>query len=228
MTYKEIRLELTKNIDDDYRVFVQKANPTSRPILGVRIPVVREIAKRVPREDFTRILKVEPISQEELMFRGMLIARMPYEEMLKNLDSQVDLIDDWCSCDTFCSSLRPLIKKHKGEFLEQKIDPFLNSKNEFAVRVGLVLLLGNYVTPDYLPVIFDRIEILNNREEYYIKMGIAWLLAECFIKFPDETLGYLQVSNLNKWTFNKAISKICDSLRVEGDMKNYLRTLRKS
>lgn len=228
MTYKEIRLELTKNIDDDYRIFVQKANPTSRPILGVRIPTVREIARRVPREDFAEILKVEPISQEELMLRGMLIVRMPYEEMLKNLDSQIDLIDDWCSCDTFCASLRPLVKKHKNEFFEQKIDPFLHSKGEFTVRAGMVLLLGNYVDPDYLPVIFDRIEMLNAREEYYIKMSIAWLLAECFIKFPDETLGYLQVSKLNKWTFNKAISKICDSLRVEDDMKTYLKTLRKS
>lgn len=227
MTYSEIRLELTRNIDDDYQAFVSKGIPTERPILGVRVPTIREIASKIPREDFAKILQVEPISLEELMLRGMLIARMPYEEMLKNLDSQVDLMDDWCSCDTFCASLRPLVKKHKAEFFEQKIDPFLSSSKEITVRAGMVLLLGNYVDPDYLPVILDRIESLNTREEYYIKMSIAWLLAECFIKFPDETLGYFRVSTLEKWTFNKAISKICDSLRVEEDMKVYLKTLRK-
>ena len=227
MTYQDIRLALTSSIDDEYRIFVKKANPTERPILGVRIPTVREIAKKVPREDFAEILKVKPVSQEELMLRGMLIARMPYEEMLKNLDSQVELIDDWCSCDTFCASLRPLIKKHREEFFEQKISHFLGSESEFTVRIGLVLLLGSYTVTDYLAVIFDRVESLKDREEYYIKMGIAWLLAECFIKYPDETLGYLQVSHLPRWTFNKAISKICDSLRVEKDMKDYLRTIRK-
>ena len=227
MTYDDIRLELTKNIDDKYQAFVSKANPTDRPILGGRIPTVREIAKKVPREDFEEILKVAPVSQEELMLRGMLIARMPYEEMLENLDSQVKLIDDWCSCDTFCASLKPLIKKHRQEFFEQKVDHYLESNQVFTVRVGLVLLLGSYVNPDYLSVIFDRIEVLKDREEYYIKMAIAWLLAECFIKYPEETLGYLQISKLPKWTFNKAISKICDSYRVEKDAKDYLKTLRK-
>lgn len=226
MTYREIRSELTKNIDGKYQIFVSKANPTNRPILGVRIPTVREIARSIPREDFAEILKVEPVSQEELMLRGMLIARMPYDEMCKNFDSQVAVIDDWCSCDTFCASLKPLIKKHHQEFFEQKIDPLLRSKKEFEVRVGLVLLLG-YVSPDYLAVIFDRVENLKGREEYYIKMAIAWLLAECFIKFPEETLGYLKVSNLPKWTFNKTISKICDSFRVEEDIKKYLKTLRR-
>ena len=227
MIYSDIRLELTKNIDDKYQAFVSKANPTDRPILGVRIPIVREIAKKIPTEDFAEILKVTPVSQEELMLRGMLIARMPYEEMLKNLDSQVKLIDDWCSCDTFCASLKPLVKKHRQEFFEQKIDYYLKSSQVFTARVGLVLLLGSYVILDYLPVIFDRIEGLKDREEYYIKMAIAWLLAECFIKHPEETLGYLQVSKLPKWTFNKAISKICDSYRVEKDAKDYLKTLRR-
>lgn len=226
MTYDDIKLALTHEIDDKYQAFVKKANPTNRPILGVRIPTVREIAKKVPPQDFKRILKNIPISQEELILRGFIIARMPYDKMLQNFDSQVNLIDDWCSCDVFCASLKPLIKKHREEFFEQKIDPLLKEAGEFKVRVGLVLLLG-YVSPDYLAVIFDRVEVLKNREAYYIKMAIAWLVAECFIKYPEETLSYLKVSKLEKWTFNKAISKICDSYRVEPDVKIYLKTLRK-
>lgn len=226
MTHQKIRLELTKNIDDKYQVFVSKAIPTNRPILGIRVPTVREIAKSVPKTDILEIIQAKPVSLEELLLRGFLIARLNYDEMLKNFDSQVNLIDDWCSCDTFCASLKPLIKKHRQEFFEQKIDPLLKETAEFKVRVGLVLLLG-YVNPDYLTVIFDRVEALKNREEYYIKMAIAWLVAECFIKYPDETLSYLQVSRLPKWTFNKTISKICDSYRVEKETKNYLKTLRK-
>lgn len=190
------------------------------------IPLIRQNAKNIPREDFAKKLKAKPKSQEELILRGMIIARMSYEEMYENFDSQAALINDWCSCDIFCASLKPLIKKHQKEFFKQKIEPLLRSRKEFEVRVGLVLLLG-YVNPDYLAVIFDRAEGLKDREEYYIKMAIAWLVAECFIKFPEETLSYLKVSKLPKWTFNKTISKICDSFRVEEDAKKYLKTLRK-
>ena len=226
MDISRIRQELTKNIDDKYQVFVSRAIPTDRPILGIRIPTVREIAKKIPKEDYQEILKAEPVSLEEVLLRGMLVARLPYDEMLKAFDSQVALIDDWCSCDIFCASLKPLIKKHRQDFFEQKINPLLKTNKEFKTRVGLVLLLG-YVTPEYLQVIFDRVEGLKNREEYYVKMAIAWLVAECFIKYPEETMSYLHVSKLPAWTYNKAISKICDSFRVEDDTKKYLKTIKK-
>ena len=58
-------------------------------------------------------------------------------------------------------------------------------------------------------------------------MAVAWLVAECFIKFPDETFDFLKTTELPKWTFNKTISKICDSFRVEKEVKDYLKTLRK-
>ena len=80
---------------------------------------------------------------------------------------------------------------------------------------------------DYLFTIFDRVENLKDREEYYVKMAIAWLIAECFTKFPEETLGFLKSTKLPKWTFNKTISKICDSYRVDDEMKELLRRMRK-
>ena len=80
---------------------------------------------------------------------------------------------------------------------------------------------------DYFAVIFGVAERLAEREEYYVRMAIAWLVAECFIKFPDEALGYLRVSGLPSWTFNKAISKICDSYRVSDEMKEVVRGMRR-
>ena len=147
--------------------------------------------------------------------------------MLEYFDSQIEYLDNWCTVDTFCAALRKVIKSHKADFLNQKVESLLTQKDEFAVRTGIVCLLDFYVNPDYLHLIFDRIESLKNREEYYIKMALAWLLAECFIKFPDETYGYLQCSKLEKWTFNKAISKICDSYRVDSEIKKELKKLRK-
>ena len=124
--------------------------------------------------------------------------------------------------------LRKTIKHHELDFLDRKVEPLLKSKNEFAIRAGLVCLLGFYVDFDHLFLIFDRLEYLKEHDDYYVKMSLAWLLAECFIKYPDETFVYLQHSNLPKWTFNKAISKICDSRRITPETKTELKQLQKA
>ena len=90
-----------------------------------------------------------------------------------------------------------------------------------------MILKCGYVSEDYLAVIFDRVEGLASREEYYIRMAIAWLVAECFIKYPEVTLAYMKVSKLLKWTFNKTISKICDSYRVDEETKEMLKKMRR-
>ncbi len=158
-SYEELRGALAFYADDECREFAAKGIITERPILGVKIPIVREVVSRVPFECY-------------------------------------------------------------GEFFELKIEKlFEDSAGEFAVRVGLVMLKVAYVKPEWLEVIFDRVEMLRGREEYYVRMATSWLLAECFVKFPEETYGYLKVSRLPVWTFNQTISKICDSLRVDEEIK---------
>lgn len=225
-SYEEAKSRLAGLAEDGYREFSAKLTMTERPFLGVRIPLVRELARAVAPEKIHEFLEVEPVSFEEVLFRGFSICRLPYEEMLGWFDSQVDYIGDWSSCDVFCSGLKA-VKKHKAEFLDLKILGLLEDEREFAARVGLVLLKCYYVEFDYLAVIFDSAERLAGREEYYVRMAIAWLIAECFIKEPEETLAYMRVSRLPRWTYNKAISKICDSYRVDAEMKGVVRGMRK-
>ncbi|MBQ5812194.1 DNA alkylation repair protein [Candidatus Saccharibacteria bacterium] len=225
--YTDFRNRLAFFAEDEYREFVRKGIPCERPILGVRIPIVRSVVNMVPREMFDEFLKVSPVAVEEVLARGMVICRLSYNEMLGWFDSQIDYIDNWCTCDIFCSGLKKVILKHRAEFLDLKVEELLRNDNEFAVRVGLVILKSSYMEFDYLAMIFDRVEMLARREEYYIRMAIAWLVAECFIKFPEETLAYLKASKLPKWTYNKTISKICDSYRVDEDAKKMLRKMMK-
>ncbi|MBR3368670.1 DNA alkylation repair protein [Candidatus Saccharibacteria bacterium] len=225
--YEDFQTALASLSDDEYREFTMRGVPCDRPFLGVRIPEIKRLIQKIPKEKIADFIKHEPIAIEEVLARGFLISRLPYDEMLKFFDSHIKLLDNWCTVDTFCASLKKTIKNHEADFLDRKVEKLLESKNEFAVRVGLVSLLDFYIKPDYIFLIFDRIESLKNRDEYYIKMAVAWLVAECFIKFPDETFGFLKTTELPKWTFNKAISKICDSFRVEKEVKDYLKTLRK-
>ena len=234
--YQELRSKLASSADDGYREFSMKGIPSERPFIGVRIPLIREVVAKVPDEKIAEFLMVEPVAVEEVLARGMMICRLPHEEIVCSnddlqggswFDSQIGYIDNWCTCDIFCSGMSRKIGEHREEFLELKVDGLLGAKDEFAVRAGLVMLKCGYVGEDYLAVIFDRVERLVSRKEYYVRMAIAWLVAECFIKYPEVTLGYLKISGLPKWTFNKTISKICDSYRVDEDTKEMLKKMRK-
>ena len=235
--YKELRRRLADCADDEYREFSMKGIPCERPFIGVRIPLIRRIVAEVPREKVEEILTAEPVAIEEVLARGMLIGWLPYEEIVAPrdelhggswFDSQIFYIDNWCTCDTFCSGVAKKIRKKRTEFFETKINGLLSDKSgEFAVRVGLVLLKSAYIEPEWLNVIFDRVDGLAEREEYYIRMGIAWLLCDYFIKYPTATIGYMVSSGLPVWTFNKTISKICDSYRVDEETKDLVRKMRR-
>ena len=227
MTITDFRTRLMTLADDSYREFTAKGIITDYPILGVRIPDLRALARQIIRDDSADLfLEIAPTSFEEVTTQGIVIASLPYDKMRLRLPDFTDHIDNWCTCDTFANTAKS-IKTHRDDFLAI-IDRLLDKNTEFSVRTALVCLLDHYVTDDYLAVIFDRISRVARDDRYYVKMATAWLLAECFIKFPDDTYPLLVSRNfLPTWTHNKAISKIRDSYRVPDDVKSHLATLRK-
>ena len=58
-------------------------------------------------------------------------------------------------------------------------------------------------------------------------MAEAWLVCEIYIKFPKEAIEFIKKNNLNKFTQNKAISKIHDSFRVSTKEKELLTKYKK-
>lgn len=262
--YKELQNRLFEEAEEGYRDFVLNGLITERPVLGVRIPKCKVIAKEilagcvnegVVREEMIfNFLKNEPVAFEEVAVRGYVIAGLPYERMKREMYPFIELIDNWEICDTFCAEMKKNIRKNQTDFLNE-IDKMLKSLDEFQTRVALVCLLDNYVSADYLNVIFDRIadiakylsdgegemSVVRKKGEtggerigtvlswdaYYVKMAIAWLISVCFAKFPDETLLFFEDLKLPRWTYNKAISKTCESYRVDKSLKEELRRLRR-
>lgn len=78
----------------------------------------------------------------------------------------------------------------------------------------------------------EKILVVLNREfcqGYYAQMAAAWLLAEAFVCFPYEVNRMLvDDCQLDKQTFNKAIQKIRESLNPDAEVKEYMKTLKKS
>ena len=224
-SFRDLLLPLA---EADFRDFAKRTIPCECEILGIRIPLIRKLVKAIPIEDFSDYLNRETRSLEEVLARGFLIAKLPSEEMVAYFDSQIERLDNWCAVDTFCAALRKSIKKNEAEFLKSKVTPLLDSSQEYVTRAGLVFLLDFYVDEAYLPVIFSEALRLGNRQEYYVKMALAWLLAECYAKYPEISLVFLKKNqrNIDPWTLNKTISKIHDSYRISDKMKLEAKKLR--
>jgi 3-methyladenine DNA glycosylase AlkD len=219
--------EYLKNISEGkYRDFSKNITPTKYEILGVRVPTMRKIAKEIYKSNYKEYLKITKWNYyEEIFIEGIVISQIKdVNELIKYMNLFVKQIDNWAICDSFCNSLK-IINENKEKFLEVIIN-YLNSKKEFVVRVGLILILNYYIEDKYIDKILLLVSELKS-DKYYINMAIAWLLCECFIKQKDKTLNFLENNNLSAFVQNKTISKIKDSYRVTKEEKQYLNTLKK-
>ncbi len=225
-TYIEFINYLISIKDHKYKYFNNKIINTKYLMLGIKIPILKKIAKEIRKGDYKSFLNIITDDYYELvMIKGLVIASIKeINELNKYFDNYISLIDNWALCDIFCSSLK-IVNKNK-DYFKDIIVYLIKTKKEYYVRVGLVLLLDYYVEEKYLDDIFKIINMIDS-DYYYVNMAIVWLLCECFIKYQDITLKYLENNNLNKFTINKCISKIKDSYRVSREMKEYINKFKK-
>ena len=223
----EIRQRLEELAEEKYGSFSAALIPGETKLLGVRIPKLREIAKELAKQDWQSYLEhARDDSMEEILLQGLVIGyvKAPFEERKPYLDVFVPKINNWSVCDVTCATLK-IAKKQPHEVWEY-LQPYLASEREFEIRFGLVMLLDHYITEEYLPKIFDWLDRITH-PGYYVKMAAAWNLSVCYIKYPKETMAYLQENKLDDWTYNKAIQKMTESYRVSAEDKKRLRSMKR-
>ncbi len=225
-SYKSFLNTLENNKDLEFKKFNEKIIFTKYKIIGVKTPILRKIAKEISKGDYKSFLKeVTTNSYEEVLVEGFVISNIKnIDESIMYFDKYVKKIDNWALCDLVVSSMK-IVNKNKELFLS-KIKKYLKDKDEYTVRVGVILLLDYYLEEKYLNEVFMLIDNIK-REEYYINMGIAWLISIALIKYKGKTLKYLKTCNLNDFTYNKALQKARESLRVSKEDKEYYQSLKR-
>jgi 3-methyladenine DNA glycosylase AlkD len=229
MGSEEIRARFLANADPAYREFSRRTVVPSAEhgVIGIRMPVIREFAKEIAEGDWRQYLsETKDEYSEDLLLRGIIIThtRMDLSEKLRMMYEFIPLIDNWAVCDSFCLSLK--IAKKDMDAVWNMILPLLDSEHEFRVRSAVVMMLGHFIDEthiDYVISYMGRIE----HTGYYVRMAVAWCLSVCFIKFPERTMRYLENSGLDDFTFNKTISKITDSFRVDDALREKVRGMRR-
>lgn len=214
--------------DIDYKRFHSSLVLNSKyEMIGIRMPVMRKIAKNISKSNIEEFLQyVQDKYYEEVMIQGLVISYIKEEnQFYKHFKTYINKIDNWAICDSFCNSIK-IIRKYEEKYFKYAIKSAL-SKEEFISRIGLVMILNHFIKKENLDIIFDVLNRIES-DKFYINMAEAWLLCEMYIKFPKETMNFLEKNNLNKFTQNKAISKIHDSYRISKEEKNLLNNFRKS
>lgn len=239
MKIKTIREKLMDLADAKYKKFADGLLPDIDNILGVRLPLLRSLAKEIATGDWQGYLamadfeadhgvdhKSERVYYEETMLQGIVLGYIDadMEEILHHIAKFVPKINNWSVCDSFCTGLK-FTKEHK-ERVWDFLQPYLTSKGEYELRFGIVMLLNYYIEEEYI----DRVLLLLDNvkhEGYYAKMAVAWALSSCYVKLPEQTMAYLKNNTLDDFTYNKTLQKIIESYRVDTAEKDFIRSLKR-
>lgn len=229
LTAQNIKDKLYENQDVKYKDFTSNLIPNSRLVIGVRLPVLRKLAKEIARGDWQSFLQEAPEdTYEEVQLKGFVIgyAKADVKSLLPYIREHIEKINDWSLCDSFCSTLK-IVAKHREEFFEFLLQ-YRQVDDEFKQRVVAVLLMDYYLDEEYIDRVLEILDSLKNKE-YYCKMAVAWAIATAWAKQRDKTYVYMQDGNntLDDWTYNKAIQKMLESYRVSNEDKAMLRGMKR-
>lgn len=222
---------LKAEADLEYKEFHSRLVPDydSERIIGIRLPVMRKICKEISKGDIYGYLNCcDTYYYEEVMMRGILVGLVKvkdYQEFLSLVESQIKYINNWALCDSFCSGLKKNLK-YRDVFLKD-IEKYLQDKNPWKIRVGLLLLLDYFLDEKYIEKSLKLCDSITNKH-YYVSMAQAWLVATAFAKNEVVAMEYFKNCNLDDITVNRTIQKARDSFRVSKETKETLKNMKRT
>ena len=220
MQYSELLKRLNGYAEPTFADFQCRLIFTRYPILGVRTPMIRRLAKECFC-DFEEIFGFPNEYYEVVFLKLAQVSALPYDKFVQYLPQCIALIDNWALCDSFRATS---IKKNKEIFLPMLQTIFMDG-GEYAQRYPLVVLLTEYIEERYFSAIEQFIQSATT-ERYYVHMAVAWLLAEILVKEYAYGVKLLQKGFTDDQTHDKAIQKAIESYRLTNEQKEYLRSLK--
>lgn len=224
---RSIRERLFELADEKYRKFQSNLIPGEDRMIGVRLPSLRELAKEIAKGDWREYLNnAQEEYYEEVMLQGLVIgyAKAAPEEILKYTERFVQKITNWGVCDSFCTGLK--LAKKEPQMVWGFIQPYLKSDREFELRFAVIMMLAHYISGEYIDQVLSNLDQIRH-EGYYVKMGVAWAVSVCYVKYPEKTMTYLKTCSLDDFTFNKSLQKILESYRVDTEAKEMIRSMKR-
>ena len=214
--HDRIKTQLTELAqgNESYAAFNQRIVNTKMPVIGVRVPDLRRLAKELAGEmsaaDISRLLATPSNLYECVLLCGLLInrARISDEEAIRLTRQYLPCVDSWAHIDIFVEKKR----RFAGEVWWDFALECLQSEAEFTVRYGVISLMTNFLDEAHIDQVFAALRNVKH-DGYYVKMALAWLYATTAVHFFDLTLAELENEHIDAWTRNKAYQKMRESRR---------------
>ncbi len=221
-TYNDFIKYLESIGDSKTKEFNERIMHTKYEILGIKVPILRTIAKDISKTDFKEFFKyIKNEYYEVVLIEGILLSYIKdNNEFLEYFHKFIYKIDDWSICDTCINSYKFM---KDNDFSDIAYSLILDS-HEYIERVGYVILLNYYIDEEHIDTILSL--CTKESDYYYVNMAISWLLCECFIKSRTKTLNLIKSKNLSHFVQNKTISKIRESYKVSKEDKELVKELK--
>ena len=160
------------------------------------------------------------------MLQGLVLgyAKMDREERTEYLEEFVPKITNWAVCDSCVNSYKFMQKD--PDYWFDYLKKYQKSDEEFRLRFMIVAMMSHFVDEPHIDEILRICSTVRN-DGYYTKMGVAWALQVCYVKFPEKTKALLKDNQMDDFTHNKAIQKIRESYRVSREEKEELNQLKR-
>ena len=178
-------------------------------------------------------------SYEECAIWGFLInlEKCSLVERLAMLERYVPVFDNWAVCDSYCANAK-WIERADKEMVWAFLSRWFDSDREFEVRFAVVVAMTYFLREEWLDRVFQRVDALDfdsvkseyitikgkpkmaqqgavqGAEPYYVRMGVAWLLATALAKFPDQTRVFVRSSHLPEDVVKLYIRKARESFKT--------------
>lgn len=178
---------------------------------------------------------------EETVIWGFLInlEKGSVEKRLAMLERYVPVMDNWAVCDFYCANAKWVARADK-ELIWAFLQRWFDSDREFEVRFAVVASMCYFLCEEWLERVFERIGSIDfdsikskyrsvkgkpkvaqegtvqGAEPYYVRMGVAWLLATALAKFPEQTRKFASSSALPPDVIKLYVRKARESFRTRG------------
>ena len=232
MNYQQLIELLKENGEEKYKAFTKKIVPEVDDNFGVRMPILKKLAKSILKNsDMEELLNNlhKGESHEEKLIEGYLIASRNYDneaQIFEAIENYIVRINNWALCDSFVTALKKLANKNKEAFFI-KAKQYIKAQNPWEIRVGLIIFLDYFCNEAYLDKILEELKGIK-MSHYYVKMGEAWLLSMLYFVDKVKVVDFLLHSGVDKWTVNKSFQKIVESRKLDINEKEFIKKMKKN
>jgi 3-methyladenine DNA glycosylase AlkD len=206
-----------------------------RRIMGLHLPEMKQVAQELAKEPDVYLLlqrfeKVHQANRFELAYEETLVwgltinaLKCTWEERIHLLKAYIPVLDNWAVCDSFCCNAKWALKL-PPQTLWDFLLPYYHSDNEFEVRFAIVMSMCYLMNEEWLPTVFHQLEAIRLSDivseytfpnpPYYVRMGMAWLLATALAKYLQETRMFMNRTTLPEDVKRLYVRKARESFRT--------------